>query len=254
MPLIANVVEVTKRRFPINVKGYTKASRPEDHYYATPYMGALTDTVPKEMRSPLDDKTLPQAYFVEQPPHAIVPPHYHDTNQFQVFIHGETFLGKAKIKPLSLHYAGGHTPYGPITTQEQGVHFFTLRQEWDSGGKPMPEKRDALKPVRRRFRMAENVLDEAILGKRSDVMPCDLDGLGVSLFSLKPNQQETCDLDTPGGGQYVLVTDGSILYDDIKLPRLSCLFRYPEEPPLHITASKFGATVLVLQFPVIVGK
>lgn len=251
MPLVADVTEVAKRRFSVDVEGYTNASRPEDSYYATPYMGALTDTVPEEMRSPLDDKSLPQAYLVEQPPHANVPPHFHDTNQFQVFVKGATLFGKTKIRPLSLHYAGGHTPYGPITTEEQGVHFFTLRQKWDSGGKPMPEMRDALKPVQRCFRMAENVMAGVNLGERNDVLPCELDGLGASLFSLLPSQEEISNLAVPGGGQYMLVTDGSIFHDNIELGRLSCLFRYPEEPPLRIIASESGATVLVLQFPVL---
>ncbi len=249
MPIVVDVNEAQTRRMPIDVEDYTRTTREEDRYYATQYLGAPTDTAPQAMKSADDDKSLPQAYLVEQPAHATVPAHFHDTNQFQVFVAGATGFGKSWLRPLSLHYAGGHTPYGPIVTKDEGVHFFTLRQKWDSGGKPMPESRDLLKPVRRCFRMAEDVLESAVAGGRSDVLPCEEDGLGVALFSLHPGQSETIDLPQSGGGQYALVVEGSIRHAGAELALHSCLYRFAEEAPLAVTAGDEGASILLLQFP-----
>lgn len=249
MPIVVDVNEAQKHRMPIDVEDYTQTTRDEDRYYATQYIGAPTDSAPEAMKSPDDDKSLPQAYLVEQPAHATVPAHFHDTNQFQVFVAGATGFGKSKLRPLSAHYAGGHTPYGPIVTEDEGVHFFTLRQKWDSGGKPMPQSRDLLKPVRRCFRMAEDINAAAIPGGRSDVLPCEADGLGIALFTLTTGQQETLDLPQAGGGQYILVTDGSVRHDSAELALHSCLYRFPEEAPLSVTAGDAGASILLLQFP-----
>ena len=70
-----------------------------------------------------------------QPPHSVTPAHFHQTNQFQVFVGGGGTVGKLRADPLTVQYAGANTPYGPITAEGEGIHYFTLRQEWDSGAK-----------------------------------------------------------------------------------------------------------------------
>jgi len=251
MPIVVDVNEAQKGRVPVDVEDYTQTSKDDDKYYATMYIGAPTDTAADDIKTKSGDKSLPQAYLVEQPAHATVPAHFHATNQFQVFVAGSTGFGKAKLKPLSVHYAGGYTPYGPIVTEDEGVHFFTLRQKWDSGGKTMPEMRHLLKSVRRCFRMAEDVTATAVLGGRSDVLPCEDDGLGIALFSLDPGQNEILDLPQPGGGQYALITDGSVNHQGIDLAMHSCLYRFSKEAPLGVKAGDDGATIMLLQFPIL---
>ena len=249
MPIVVDGNEAVKGRVPVDVKDYTQTSSDANKYYATMYMGAPTDTVADHIITQCSDKSLPQAYLVEQPAHATVPAHFHDTNQFQVFVAGSTGFGKAQLKPLSVHYAGGYTPYGPIVTKDEGVHFFTLRQKWDSGGKTMPKMRHLLKPVRRCFRIAENVTATAVPGGRSEVLPCEDDGLGIALFSLNPGQKEILDLPLPGGGQYALIADGSVNHEGIDLSKYSCLYRFSKEDPLSVKAGNDGATIMLLQFP-----
>lgn len=249
MPIVVDAAEAAKGRQAVEVKGFTTKARDADSYYATLYMGAAPDNAAASMGRPGDDKSLPQAYLVEQPANATVPPHFHDTNQFQVFVAGAASFGKQPVRPLSLHYAGGHTPYGPIVTTDQGAHYFTLRAKWDSGGKPMPQSRDRLKPVRRRHRLAEDIATDAPAG-RADVLPAEDDGLGASLFRLAPGQSGILDLDVAGGGQYALVTAGSVHHDGLDLTKHSCLYRFAEEAPLTLTAGPTGAAVLLMQFPV----
>ena len=115
----------------------------------------------------------------------------------------------------------------------------------------MPEMRHLLKPVRRCFRMAEDVTATAVPGGRSDVLPCEDDGLGIALFSLEPGQNEILDLPQPGGGQYALITDGSVNHEGIDLAMHSCLYRFSKEAPLSVKAGDDGATIMLLQFPIL---
>src|SRR3546814_2583395 len=54
------------------------------------------------------------------------------------------------FRSVSVHYANAHTPYGPIRAEAEGLHYFTLRDDFDPGARFMPGARPELKPVRRR--------------------------------------------------------------------------------------------------------
>ena len=65
-----------------------------------------------------NDNALPQGFLVTQPPGSVTRPHFHETNQFQVFVDGHARFGKKPAAPLTVQYASGHTPYGPIVAGE----------------------------------------------------------------------------------------------------------------------------------------
>lgn len=249
MPIIIDAALASRGREVLAVPGYTRTSGDDDNYFITMYMGAPPDTARDTLQYRNDDKTVPQAYLVEQPADATIPAHYHDTDQYQVFINGNAVFGKKSIGPLTVHFAGGHTPYGPILTHDEATHFFTLRAHWDGGGKPMPENRSNLQPVRRVYRLARDVDISATTQATREVIPTEPDGLGTSVFRMHAHQTVSLDLPVAGGGQYALVLDGTAVHDGATLATHSCLYRYPHEDPLSITAGPAGATVLLLQFP-----
>ncbi|MFK7964081.1 MAG: hypothetical protein AB8C46_08945 [Burkholderiaceae bacterium] len=249
MPIIVDVAQASRGREVLAVPGYTRTTREEDNYFITMYMGAPPDSARDTLAYRNDDKTLPQAYLVEQPPGSTIPAHYHDTDQYQVFINGSAVFGKKPIGPLTVHFAGGHTPYGPILTQHEATHFFTFRAHWDGGGKPMPENRPNLQHVRRVYRLAKEIETEPPASDLAEVIPAEPDGLGTSLFYLDANQQSTVDLPVAGGGQYALVLEGAVTHGDQTLAKHSCVYRFPDEQALVLTAGDAGATVLLLQFP-----
>ena len=82
-----------------------------------------------------NDNALPQGFLVQQPPGSVTRPHFHETNQFQVFVGGGGHFGKRPAAPLTVQYASGHTPYGPISANDEGLLYYTLRQRWDPGAK-----------------------------------------------------------------------------------------------------------------------
>lgn len=202
-----------------------------------------------------DKLTLPQAYLVEQPANCVVPAHFHDTNQFQIFVHGGGEFGKKPVSGIVVHYAGAHTPYGPIASGDDGAHYMTLRNKWDSGAKPMPESRAKLRPIRRVHRIAEDagIPDAAALkaatASATDLVPPEADGLGVRRFDLGPGRRATIDFETPGAGQYAFVASGTVRLGDRDLARHALIYRAPDETALDVVAGPDGASVLLLQFP-----
>lgn len=242
--------ESLTRRQLLMVEGYTETDSDES-YYVTPYFGALPTNV--DPNPPAEALEQPQAYYVEQPPQATVPAHYHDTNQFQIFLHGAGIFGKKPVAALAVHYASGHTPYGPIVTDSKAIHYLTLRNRWDSGGKTMPQSRPTLRRLPRRFRMVEDfslpTLDSLSSDacERLDLLPCEDDGLGVSVFAMGKGASSPLALEHAGAGRYALVLAGALEAAE-PLDTGSCLYIGPGDVD-SFTARADGAVVLVAQFP-----
>lgn len=233
------------------VPGYTETTSGDGSFYVTRYLGALPDNVDPAKPASKTHRLAAQAYLVEQPAHSVVPAHYHDTNQYQVFLDGAAVFGKQNIGPISVHYASGHTPYGPIVCGQEGVIYLTLRNCWDSGGKSMPQSRATLQPVKRRFHMVEDIDipdPGTAKGATQDVLlPCEADGLGVSRFTLGPNAASNLALAHAGAGRYAMVMAGSLTAKGETLGKASCL--YIAEDRADAVAGAEGAVVIVMQFP-----
>lgn len=225
-------------------------------YLANEYIGS----VPKpgsEGYGRLDiGEAFPQAYLVIQPPHSVTRPHFHQTNQFQVFVGGSGKVGKLRADPVTVQYAGGHTPYGPIVAGDEGISYFTLRQRWDSGAKYMPAMRDSLMRGRQRQRVGSMALDngEAMAGASEPVLQetiiePEADGLLAQWFRLAPGATTSTPNAAEGGGQYHVVVNGSLWRGEKKLAPLSVEFVSPEEGPQLLQAGATGLDALLLRFP-----
>ncbi|HYF07793.1 MAG TPA: hypothetical protein VD970_09230, partial [Acetobacteraceae bacterium] len=100
------------------------------------------------------DRRPPQAFLVEQEPGAIVHPHFHFVDQFQVAVDGGGLLGRHPIAPVTVHFAGACTAYGPITPGEAGLKYFTLRASADgTGAQFLPASRGRMRPTAKRHRL-----------------------------------------------------------------------------------------------------
>lgn len=203
-----------------------------------------------------NDNQLPQGFLVTQPPNSVTRPHFHETNQFQVFVGGSCQFGKKSANPLSVQFAGGHTPYGPISAGAQGVTYFTLRQRWDPGAKYMPAMREKLVRGRQRQRFALEVADEAAAQAmvsagvtKRDLITSEPDGLLACLMRLEPGATAAVPAPDQGGGQYLVVLEGSLIDQGEDMPRWSCVYLTPEEPAYEAAAGSKGLDLLVLRFP-----
>jgi hypothetical protein len=203
-----------------------------------------------------NDDGRPQGFLVHQPPNAVTPAHFHEPNQFQVFVSGNGRMGAAPAKPLTVQYANGHTPYGPIVAGDDGVEYFTLRQRWDPGAKYLPASRDLLRKGNQRARLKSGIAVADAAERQARVTPAvetimneEADGLAAWMWRLGPSGEATLPDPKKGGGQYLIVAAGTLLSDGNPLDRLSTIYITPEEQAFAIRAGQDGLDLLVLQFP-----
>jgi hypothetical protein len=200
----------------------------------------------------------PVAFLVEKAADAIVPPHFHEVEQFQVIVEGYGTLGKQEVQPFTLHYTNAYTGYGPIRAAAHGIAFFTLRNQFDSAGAHyFPAGRSFMKPAPKRHRLSDHlaVSDAASRQGRQSasldtVFAPEVDGLAAWFLRAAPGTSTCLPAPVQGGGQYVLVAAGTLLHDGMTLPRLSCLYVSCEEEPMALQAAADGLEALILQFPV----
>jgi hypothetical protein len=202
--------------------------------------------------------TYPMAFLVEQHAHAITPPHFHRADQFQVFVGGSGEFGGQAVKPVTLHFAGAYSPYGPIVAGPGGIDYFTLRNGWDAGPQWMPEKRSELKASGRKYRgivaASWTQASKAELASSTYVTSTALiepepDGCAAWAFRLPPDATFTGPDPAAGGGQYWLAFNGSCVADGARMTRLSCLFLSPDESPLGLKTGSEGVEVIAMQYP-----
>lgn len=198
----------------------------------------------------------PQAFLVEQDPRAIVHPHFHFVDQFQVVVDGIGTIGKHPIKPIMAHFAGACTAYGPITPGAEGLRYFTLRASADdTGAQFLPAARGKMRKGPKRYVLADPLLPSepaALRARREAAVEVTLrepDGLAILMLRVPPGGRLDAPDPATGAGQSMIVTAGTILHGGKVLDRLSALFVTADEPPLAVRAGPEGAELLVLQYP-----
>jgi len=68
------------------LKGYVGASPVRGHYVEG---------------NEVNDNGEPQGFLVHQPPGAVSPPHFHETDQFQAVVDGAGRIGKDEARPVT---------------------------------------------------------------------------------------------------------------------------------------------------------
>lgn len=198
----------------------------------------------------------PQAFLVEQERNAVVHPHFHFVDQFQVVVEGGGKIGRHELEPIMAHFAGASTGYGPITPGEGGLKYFTLRASADgTGAHFLPAAKARMGRERKRYVLADPVHPsppEALAARREaaiDTVLREEDGLAILMLRIPPNGRLAAPDPAQGGGQSMLVAAGTIRHGGARLERLSALFVSPDEPGFVAEAGPEGGEVLVLQYP-----
>ena len=248
MLIVTSRAEAAARSRQIEVHGNT--------YTLDAYVGSAPKRGHYVEGNEANDDGRPQGFLVHQPPNAVTPAHFHEPNQFQVFVGGSGRMGAAPAKPLTVQYANGHTPYGPIVAGDEGVQYFTLRQRWDPGAKYLPANSHLLQKGRQRTRLKGSIPvgNEAERKARqaSDcevIFPEEGDGLAAWIWRVPPNMAVTLPSPAKSGGQYLIVAEGTLLNGGEALDRLSTVFITPEETAYEARAGEDGLDLLVLQYP-----
>jgi hypothetical protein len=207
----------------------------------------------------------PQVLLIEQSSRDELLAHFHACDQFQVFIQGEGKLGKHDLKPVSIHYTNRYTGYGPIVAGGTDFQYFVLRPSFDPLGYGQylwkPELREKLRahPGPKRVSIADVALkpEDVLAGLRSTsverLFAIENGSVDGGLLAEVVNLGASASFSTPdprtGGGQIVLVLQGSIASGDVELGVRSALAITNEENAVSFSSGAGGAQTLVLQYP-----
>lgn len=229
---------------------------PRSHGFRTHFMGE--DRIKGEVSDP--SRVSPIAYLIEQVPHYTLRAHFHEADQFQIFVTGKGRMGSHAAIPGQGHFVGPFSGYGPIVAGEEGVTYMTLRNSWDPGAQFLPDKIEKIRAKRhgRRevmFDVPAPVDDDAQLAtlqetKITTLIETQADGLAASSYLLSPGESATGPDPSVGGGQFWLVMAGEMVGPNERpLKRLSMAFAWPEDTQYVARAGAAGLHVLMLQFP-----
>jgi hypothetical protein len=122
-------------------------------FWHTLYLGTSRYNMAPGTPDPDPSALFPMAFLVEQDPGSTANAHYHQQDQFQLVVSGHGTLGLHDIAPVTVHFTGAYTAYGPIrASQQDGVWYFTLRNGFDPGARFMTrsENRAALRTIQGR--------------------------------------------------------------------------------------------------------
>ncbi len=199
----------------------------------------------------------PNVFLVELPPDSVLDVHFHRENQFQLFVKGEGRIGPHPIRPITVHYAGAFTGYGPVAAGPEGVSYFTIRPVYDTGAFYLPHARSDMVPGPKRnlhsapvARFDANALRSLRTPEVVDLIALQPDNIAAHLLRLPPHASHV-DLPPAGtGGQFLVVVTGSIAHGERALRSLDMIFLSADEPPYRLQARDDGAEVILLQLPV----
>ena len=203
-------------------------------------------------------KNEPQAFLIEMQANETIMPHFHEVDQYQVFVSGNGSVGRSPHGVLAVHYADHHTGYGPIVAGPLGYSYFTLRAKSDPGAHYLhkPGYREALKPSAKRHGVADGIplstepvlMDRKALAVEKLLPELEGGGRSVALIRMGPGMDHTGPDPRESGGQYYLVLNGSLEFGATSYSKWSTVFLTPEDAPLAFKAGPKGLEALVLQF------
>jgi hypothetical protein len=194
----------------------------------------------------------PLAFLVNGPPAYVIPPHFHEIDQYQIFVGGSATLGRHAVAPGSVHYADAYTPYGPITATGEGFNYLTLRPRSIIGYHEMPGEGSLLKPVNeargRRGRMMVADIDPALArGTACETLFEEPDGIAAYHLTAQPGEALP-QPDIAHGGAYYVVLSGAIVSDGTTYPPRATIWIGQGEAPPAMVAGPEGASVAFMSF------
>lgn len=226
----------------------------------TTFIGKNRNTLKEGEAPPESGSLYPMAFLVEKEPAAVVRPHFHEADQFQVIVQGGGRLGQHDIGTVAVHYTDAWSAYGPIVAAEEGVSWFTLRNAWDPGAQYMPGARTKLREARARHQHRESTCGPMAPWPVHELAQLDgvetvtemeaADGMASWRFRLPAGARAVGPDPGNGSGQFWLVLSGEASCGEpALLPVESCVFVGPEDGGLRLAAGPEGAELVCVQFP-----
>lgn len=195
----------------------------------------------------------PTIFMVEQPPGSELPTHFHRQNEFQVVVQGGGAIGKHAVSPISVHYAGAYTGYGPVTAGANGLSYFTIRPVFDTGVLLAAEARTKMiRGPKRQVHASPyeaTPLAAAKNGSGAVLIEPGEDGLFCGVAYLGAGGGLETGFHPDSGGTFYLVLEGSLEVAGERLGLWESAYLSAHEPSMNLQAGPEGAAVLVMRCP-----
>jgi hypothetical protein len=220
-------------------------------FWHTLYIGTSRYNMAEGEADPPREALFPMAFLVEQDPGSTARAHYHQQDQFQLVLRGQGTVGLHDAAPVTVHFTGAYTAYGPIKADPvEGIWYWTLRNGFDPGAQFMEraENRAFLRQVPGR-RHREQVAGPMPEAASTTLIEPESDGMGAWRHHIAPGGVLTGPDPATGRGQYWAVIAGELRHDGKVLPPRSLAFVKPDELALRAEAGPDGLDVVVMQFP-----
>jgi hypothetical protein len=240
------------------------ARRKTGNGWHTTFIGENRNTLKQGQAAPEPRVLYPMAFLVEKDPHAVVKPHFHQADQYQVVVQGGGRLGTHHVGSVAVHYTDSWSAYGPIVAGDEGIAWFTLRNTWDAGARYMPGAREELRAARLQNHdhreatsppapvASPGELVRVAEPRCTTVIEPGADGMATWRYRLPPGARLSGPDPGTGSGQFWIVLSGSASAGGAAfLPPNSCVFVSPGDAALTVMAGNGGAEALCLQFPVL---
>lgn len=194
----------------------------------------------------------PNAYLVCQEPGAVLHPHFHQADQFQVFVAGAGRIGTHAVAAVTLHWAAAHSPYGPVVAGPEGLQYLTLRRQSDPGAQWMPDQAERLRSIRGRVhRTHSSERFDAHAGLLHAGEPCRVTSVvqdsraAAWVVDLGPG---ACWQQDAAADSFVYLLAGTAETHGTALVPEACLFASRDEGAIRLSAGPSGARALLAQF------
>jgi hypothetical protein len=177
-------------------------------------------------------------------------------DQFQVIFSGDGILGRHPVSPLTVHFAGAHTGYGPIIPGENGLSYFTFRASaGETGAQYLPGASARMRKCQRRNLVARHLPlspPVSLASRQQNEIDVGLeaeDGLSVQLLRIAPKSSLQLPVFSLGSGVSMLVAAGEVVVNGKQYGTWSCLYARQDEISPELFAGVDGAEVLFLRYP-----
>jgi hypothetical protein len=244
-----------------SIVAHNTSRRKTANGWLTSFIGKNRNMLKENEAAPSAEGLYPMAFLVEKEAAAVVRPHFHSADQYQVVVQGSGRLGVHDVASIAVHYTDAYSAYGPIIAADEGISWFTLRNAWDPGARYMPAQRQQLREARAKFQhreatcgplppLTDRELAALTAPTGGAVIAETADGLGTWRYTVPANGSVTGPDPSSGGGQFWLVSAGSAaIAGGALLPVQSCIFVAPEDAAASLLAGPGGADLICMQFP-----
>ena len=202
-----------------------------------------------------DALASPTVFLAEQPPNCELTPHFHRQNQFQLFVEGEGTIGRERIGPVTVHYAGAYTGYGPIFSGDAWLKYFTIRSVFDTGLTPTAQWREKMVQGPKRHAKASAgppwTVEQlkALEGIQRETLIATNAGLGAERFRLPPDTAQPLQPIEGSVGQFIFVLAGAAQVGGATLSLWESAYVPAPDGEAVVTAGALGAEVITLHMP-----